>query len=571
MLVRVIINSMGSAVGPKINVIAMPSGIIPTGPDDASCVDPGYFSVSRVYDVPNDTTSIIIRSVEYDCSTPGVCDDYEMSIIPAYDTTTSTSSTSTSTTSTSSTSTSSTSTSTTSTSSTSTSTTSTSSTSTSTTSTSSTSTSTTSTSTSSSTTTTSTTEEPGDGTCYNLDIPEDKLTLGEEDLYIAYTLPGETLAEVLITNIPSTDEHPGYYTINICSMTVPLYSYGEPHNHVSIPEIIVTVSGSCNEDNECTSPTTTTSTSSTTTTTSTTVLLGNCYDIVVPEAYFTQGGYTLWISYYPYGGGDVVYQAYTAYDDEGDMSPDVHIKLCALSTPNEPLFWYNDIAYDHDDWIIAQCDNMCDEHTDCVNCTTTTTTTGEPTTTTTTTEPPLCYHIEIPDDKLTYLGADLYINRQLPGGSSEEIVYFNIPETEERVDYYVINICSIFEPLFSYGSPYNHVSIPEIEITINGTCDEDTDCVSPTTTSTSSTTTTSTTICPLYEVYLQIADTANDACVAPSVQYWMDTVVFGIGSEIYSDCGTTLITNTYAVKVDTQRIYTVSAGVIATDTGDDCV
>jgi hypothetical protein len=561
MLVTVIINSMGSAVGPKINVIAMPSGIIPTGPDDASCVDPGYFSVSRVYDVPNDTTSIIIRSVEYNCSTPGVCDDYEMSIIPAYDTTTSTSSTSTSTTSTSSTSTSSTSTSTTSTSSTSTSTTSTSSTSTS----------TTSTSTSSSTTTTSTTEEPGDGTCYNLDIPEDKLTLGEEDLYIAYTLPGETLAEVLITNIPSTDEHPGYYTINICSMTVPLYSYGEPHNHVSIPEIIVTVSGSCNEDNECTSPTTTTSTSSTTTTTSTTVLLGNCYDIVVPEAYFTQGGYTLWISYYPYGGGDVVYQAYTAYDDEGDMSPDVHIKLCALSTPNEPLFWYNDIAYDHDDWIIAQCDNMCDEHTDCVNCTTTTTTTGEPTTTTTTTEPPLCYHIEIPDDKLTYLGADLYINRQLPGGSSEEIVYFNIPETEERVDYYVINICSIFEPLFSYGSPYNHVSIPEIEITINGTCDEDTDCVSPTTTSTSSTTTTSTTICPLYEVYLQIADTANDACVAPSVQYWMDTVVFGIGSEIYSDCGTTLITNTYAVKVDTQRIYTVSAGVIATDTGDDCV
>ena len=135
----------------------------------------------------------------------------------------------------------------------------------------------------------------------------------------------------------------------------------------------------------------------------------------------------------------------------------------------------------------------------------------------------------------------------------------------------MINICSIFEPLFSYGSPYNHVSIPEIEITINGTCDEDTDCVSPTTTSTSSTTTTSTTICPLYEVYLQIADTANDACVAPSVQYWMDTVVFGIGSEIYSDCGTTLITNTYAVKVDTQRIYTVSAGVIATDTGDDCV
>lgn len=255
------------------------------------------------------------------------------------------------------------------------------------------------------------------------------------------------------------------------------------------------------------STTTTTSTTSepTTTTTSTTVLLGNCYDIVVPEAYFTQGGYTLWISYYPYGGGDVVYQAYTAYDDEGDMSPDVHIKLCALSTPNEPLFWYNDIAYDHDDWIIAQCDNMCDEHTDCVNCTTTTTTTGEPTTTTTTTEPPLCYHIEIPDDKLTYLGADLYINRQLPGGSSEEIVYFNIPETEERVDYYVINICSIFEPLFSYGSPYNHVSIPEIEITINGTCDEDTDCVSPTTTSTSSTTTTSTTIecpsCYYYDLY----------------------------------------------------------------------
>ena len=125
--------------------------------------------------------------------------------------------------------------------------------------------------------------------------------------------------------------------------------------------------------------------------------------------------------------------------------------------------------------------------------TTTTTTTGEPTTTTTTTEPPLCYHIEIPDNKLTYLGADLYINRQLPGGSSEEIVYYNIPETEERIDYYVINICSIFEPLFSYGPPYNHVSIPEIEITINGICDEDTDCVSPTTTSTSSTTTTSTT------------------------------------------------------------------------------
>ena len=90
MLVRVIINSMGSAVGPKINVIAMPSGIIPTGPDDASCVDPGYFSVSRVYDVPNDTTSIIIRSVEYNCSTPGVCNDYKMDILLAPTTTSTT-------------------------------------------------------------------------------------------------------------------------------------------------------------------------------------------------------------------------------------------------------------------------------------------------------------------------------------------------------------------------------------------------------------------------------------------------------------------------------------------------
>ena len=90
MLVSVIINSMGSAVGPKINVIAMPSGIIPTGPDDASCVDPGYFSVSRVYDVPNDTTSIIIRSVEYNCSTPGVCNDYKMDILLAPTTTSTT-------------------------------------------------------------------------------------------------------------------------------------------------------------------------------------------------------------------------------------------------------------------------------------------------------------------------------------------------------------------------------------------------------------------------------------------------------------------------------------------------
>jgi len=476
MLVTVIINSMGSAVGPKINVIAMPSGIIPTGPDDASCVDPGYFSVSRVYDVPNDTTSIIIRSVEYNCSTPGVCNDYKMDILLAPTTT-----------------------------------------------------STTTTPVAPSTTTTTTTSEV---------VPTTSTTTSTSSTTTTTTTSGPIPPTSTSTTTSSTSSTTSTTTTGTSSST-----------------------------------TTTTSTTSepTTTTTSTTVLLGNCYDIVVPEAYFTQGGYTLWISYYPYGGGDVVYQAYTAYDDEGDMSPDVHIKLCALSTPNEPLFWYNDIAYDHDDWIIAQCDNMCDEHTDCVNCTTTTTTTGEPTTTTTTTEPPLCYHIEIPDDKLTYLGADLYINRQLPGGSSEEIVYFNIPETEERVDYYVINICSIFEPLFSYGPPYNHVSIPEIEITINGTCDEDTDCVSPTTTSTSSTTTTSTTICPLYEVYLQIADTANDACVAPSVQYWMDTVVFGIGSEIYSDCGTTLITNTYAVKVDTQRIYTVSAGVIATDTGDDCV
>ena len=559
MLVTVIINSMGSAVGPKINVIAMPSGIIPTGPDDASCVDPGYFSVSRVYDVPNDTTSIIIRSVEYNCSTPGVCDDYEMSIIPAYDTTTSTSSTSTSTTSTSSTSTSSTSTSTTSTSSTSTSTTSTSSTSTS----------TTSTSTSSSTTTTSTTEEPGDGTCYNLDIPEDKLTLGEEDLYIAYTLPGETLAEVLITNIPSTDEHPGYYTINICSMTVPLYSYGEPHNHVSIPEIIVTVSGSCNEDNECTSPTTTTSTSSTTTTTTT---IGTCYNIKVPDPEgMTNGGYTLSVErQLPFG--ELTETLITGFDATEEDPGYYTINICSVIYP---LFEYDPIVGNINPssfGIIITASGDCLLDNECTSPTTTTSTTIEPTTTTTTTtEPPLCYHIEIPDDKLTYLGADLYINRQLPGGSSEEIVYFNIPETEERVDYYVINICSIFEPLFSYGSPYNHVSIPEIEITINGTCDEDTDCVSPTTTSTSSTTTTSTTICPLYEVYLQIADTANDACVAPSVQYWMDTVVFGIGSEIYSDCGTTLITNTYAVKVDTQRIYTVSAGVIATDTGDDCV
>jgi hypothetical protein len=43
-----------------------------------------------VYDVPNDTTSIIIRSVEYNCSTPGVCNDYKMDILLAPTTTSTT-------------------------------------------------------------------------------------------------------------------------------------------------------------------------------------------------------------------------------------------------------------------------------------------------------------------------------------------------------------------------------------------------------------------------------------------------------------------------------------------------
>jgi len=281
MLVRVIINSMGSAVGPKINVIAMPSGIIPTGPHDASCVDPGYFSVSRIYDVPNDTTSIIIRSVEYDCSTPGVCDDYEMSIIPAYDTTTTTTTTPivpiTSTT------------------------TSTSSTSTSTTSTSSTSTSTTSTSTSSSTTTTTTTSEiPGPTTtttttayvdaahCQTLYIDKNYIPVEPDpntQLWAFVLIPGEaqTWVKLLITSGQEGD----YENACVCStigFTLGWSTISDPPTEGQDPESLhitsvdtgveCTLQLDCGTCWEIEPPTTTTSTTgeptTTTTTTSTT-------------------------------------------------------------------------------------------------------------------------------------------------------------------------------------------------------------------------------------------------------------------------------------------------------------
>jgi len=484
MTILVTISSWGTNTGPYYKIIALPGGTV------ISAIESQWIGPKMFTNVPAGTTSVRIESINYN-GTPGLCGstDIPVTLLDATTTTTTTGGVTPPTTSTTTTSSTSSTTTTTTTSgtvpptSTSTTTSSTSST-----------TSSTTTSTSSTTTTSTTIECPS---CYYYDLYCDGVE-GQSSVFDIVECDGTIIEQSVPYEVSP---------MTFCLQSDPVIRPLGVSGHFVKGEICGNVCDTTTTTSTSSSTTTTTSTTSepTTTTTSTTVLLGNCYDIVVPEAYFTQGGYTLWISYYPYGGGDVVYQAYTAYDDEGDMSPDVHIKLCALSTPNEPLFWYNDIAYDHDDWIIAQCDNMCDEHTDCVNCTTTTTTTGEPTTTTTTTEPPLCYHIEIPDDKLTYLGADLYINRQLPGGSSEEIVYFNIPETEERVDYYVINICSIFEPLFSYGSPYNHVSIPEIEITINGTCDEDTDCVSPTTTSTSSTTTTSTTIecpsCYYYDLY----------------------------------------------------------------------
>jgi hypothetical protein len=140
--------------------------------------------------------------------------------------------------------------------------------------------------------------------------------------------------------------------------------------------------------------------------------------------------------------------------------------------------------------------------------TTTTTTSGE-TTTTTTEEQGTCYGLWIPTASLTSGEEVLYVTYRNPSGVLVDSWVGDLEDTGEWNDGVVINLCSVPEPIFKYGSAGQYVSAGSIGIDVfeGGECSENNECVSPAST-------------PLTAI-LSVGEV--DVCTNPSTQIYIPT------------------------------------------------
>ena len=81
-------------------------------------------------------------------------------------------------------------------------------------------------------------------TSYNLSIPQSALNNGVDDLWIdTQTIDG--FVSKVYSLYPDCGLYDPDYCINLCSVFVPTYKYGEHGDHVTIENLVETVTGTC--------------------------------------------------------------------------------------------------------------------------------------------------------------------------------------------------------------------------------------------------------------------------------------------------------------------------------------